>query len=96
MPEPTIIARHLMIQGRVQGVGYRASAHVEAQRLGLSGWVRNRRDGAVEALVAGSAEVVEQFVAWARRGPDAAQVTAIEVTVSDMPDTKTFVVKSTV
>lgn len=96
MPESAIIARHLLIEGRVQGVGYRASAHVEAQRLGLRGWVRNRRDGAVEALVAGSAEVVEQFVAWARRGPDAAQVTAIEVTVSDLPDTTTFVIKSTV
>lgn len=74
------VTRHLAIRGRVQGVGYRASLTREAERLGLTGWVRNRLDGSVEAVVAGDAGAVEQLLAWARRGPPAAQVLAVEVT----------------
>lgn len=51
----------------------------QARRLGLRGWVRNRRDGSVEAVVAGTAEQVERIVSWARRGPEAALVEAVEV-----------------
>ena len=69
----------LVITGRVQGVGYRAWAIATARRLGLRGWVRNRSDGAVEALVAGPEEAVAAMLAACRRGPAAASVAAVEV-----------------
>ena len=67
-------ARLLRIRGLVQGVGYRNALHLEAIRLGLDGWVRNRSDGSVEALVAGPAPALDELIAWARRGPPAARV----------------------
>ncbi|MGV3652963.1 MAG: acylphosphatase [Noviherbaspirillum sp.] len=73
------MARRLRIRGVVQGVGYRAGFARQAQRLGLSGWVRNRLDGSVEALVAGDAAALEQILDWARRGPPAARVNDVEV-----------------
>jgi acylphosphatase len=72
-------ARRLEIRGSVQGVGFRWAMVDEARRLGLRGWVRNRRDGSVEAMVAGPAEAVDRIVAWARRGPGSAVVTAVDV-----------------
>jgi len=75
----TIMARHLMILGRVQGVFYRNWAMDMAKSLGLTGWVRNRMDGSVEAWVGGPAESVKQFIALARQGPPAAQVARIDV-----------------
>lgn len=74
------ITRHLDITGRVQGVFYRASMVQQATRLGLNGWVRNRGDGSVEALVQGPAEAVQALVAWARRGPERARVEAVRET----------------
>jgi acylphosphatase len=74
MTEATGVALLLTITGRVQGVGYRDWAVAEARRLGLAGWVRNRRDGAVEALVAGEVAAVEAFVVACRQGPPFAQV----------------------
>jgi acylphosphatase len=71
----------LRISGRVQAVGYRAFVIDEARRLGLRGWVRNRRDGTVEASAVGAEEAVEQLVEAWRRGPPAARVT--EVTIID-------------
>ena len=68
---------HLRISGRVQGVGYRDALRTEAQSNGITGWVRNRRDGTVEAIVQGRPEAVEKVLAWARRGPPAARVTAV-------------------
>ena len=62
------------IRGRVQGVGYRAWVEHQARTCGLEGWVRNRRDGSVEALFAGPAETVAHMVALCRRGPPAARV----------------------
>jgi acylphosphatase len=73
------IARHLMIYGRVQGVWYRAWTVETARELGLSGWVRNRTDGSVEALVQGAPEAVERFVRMAHDGPPAADVAKVEV-----------------
>jgi len=71
--------RRLVIHGRVQGVGFRASLAWQAQKEGVTGWVRNRRDGTVEALVAGSDEAVAAMIAWSRRGPPGARVDRVEV-----------------
>jgi acylphosphatase len=70
---------HLTILGRVQGVGYRDALCAEATRLQVRGWVRNRADGSVEALVQGPPERLEALAAWARRGPPAARVTDVLV-----------------
>ena len=71
------VTRHLRITGRVQGVGYRYALKSEAQAHGIHGWVRNCRDGTVEAVVQGDAQAVEQILAWAKRGPPAARVAEI-------------------
>ncbi len=71
--------RRLLIRGRVQGVGFRYATVRTAERIGVTGWVRNRADGSVEAVVQGTAEAVEAIVAWARRGPEAAIVESLEV-----------------
>jgi acylphosphatase len=68
------VTRHLRITGRVQGVGYRDALRVVAQANGITGWVRNCRDGAVEAVVQGSPDGVEKILAWTKRGPPAARV----------------------
>jgi len=74
-----MVTRHLLISGRVQGVGFRYSMQREATRLGVRGWVRNRRDGSVEALVQGSDESVAALTAWARHGPAGAKVAEVQV-----------------
>ena len=74
-----MITRRLRIEGLVQGVGYRAAMYERARRLGVTGWVRNRRDGSVEAVAQGSAETLERFVAWAQQGPPAARVSSVRV-----------------
>jgi len=68
----------LMMIGRVQGVGYRDWAVETAQRLNLSGWVRNRMDGSVEAVVSGDEAAIADFIAGARVGPPAARVDRID------------------
>jgi len=70
--------RQLTIQGRVQGVGYRAWVEHQARVHHLEGWVRNRRDGSVEALFAGPADVLSNMVALCQRGPVSARVEAIQ------------------
>ncbi|MFN4003756.1 MAG: acylphosphatase [Hylemonella sp.] len=79
------LTRHLLIRGRVQGVGYRAAMVREAQRLGVSGWVRNRADGSVQAFVAGPPQAVQALIAWARRGPALARVDAVQVEAAQPP-----------
>lgn len=71
------------IRGRVQGVGFRWYMIQQARLLGLNGFVRNRRDGSVEALVAGDAGSVRELLNWARRGPPAAEVEDIEILPAD-------------
>lgn len=73
------MVRHLRIFGLVQGVGFRYRLMEEAQALGITGWVRNRRGGSVEAMIAGAPEAVEAMIAWARRGPPAANVERVDV-----------------
>jgi acylphosphatase len=70
--------RHVLIHGRVQGIGYRAWTEDTARDLGLQGWVRNRRDGAVEAVFAGSGEDVAKMIEACRQGPYGAHVTGID------------------
>lgn len=74
-----VIARRLTIRGRVQGVFFRAWTVETATGLGLLGWVRNRHNGDVEAVVQGEAEAVDHFLTPARNGPPAARVEAIEI-----------------
>jgi acylphosphatase len=74
----------LAITGRVQGVGYRDWAVATGQRLGLGGWVRNRTDGSVEALVVGDDEAVSRMIEACRRGPTLARVDAVDVELVDL------------
>jgi acylphosphatase len=68
---------HLVVHGRVQGVGFRFSLADTAAQFAVDGWVRNRRDGTVEALLRGAPDAVDAVHAWAQRGPPAARVTHV-------------------
>jgi len=74
------VTKHLLITGRVQGVGFRFYMQRKARELGITGWVRNCRDGSVEAVVQGTAGAVETMIGWARRGPPSAAVAELRVT----------------
>jgi acylphosphatase len=87
---------HVMISGRVQGVGYRAWAADEATALGLSGWVRNRRDGGVEAIFSGTEADVEAMIAACSGGPRLAAVRAVDVHERDLAEAGAFRVLPTV
>lgn len=76
-------SRRLIINGRVQGVAYRYHMTEEARRLGVYGWVRNRRDGSVEAVVSGEAEAIAAIIAWSRHGPPSANVIHVAVELAD-------------
>ena len=69
---------HVVVRGRVQGVGFRMWTEDEARRRGLAGWVRNRRDGTVEAVFAGPGEAVDAMIEACRRGPPGARVDALD------------------
>jgi acylphosphatase len=68
------VIHQVVIRGRVQGVGYRAWVDYQARRLGLHGWVRNRRDGSVEAVFEGAEDVVARMISACRQGPASAHV----------------------
>lgn len=88
--------RLLRITGVVQGVGYRYSFEREAARLGVTGWVRNRADSSVEALIQGADEALDALTAWARRGPSGARVTSISSTTVPAEEAfKTFDIRPT-
>ena len=72
-----MVGRHLIITGRVQGVGFRDALQAEAEKLGLAGWVRNCRDGSVEAFLQGNGQAVEALCDWAKRGPPLARVAEV-------------------
>ena len=80
------ITRQYLVTGRVQGVGYRYFAQRAARDLNLSGWVRNRSDGAVECRASGPREALEDFEARLRRGPMLAEVRSVEVTEAERSD----------
>lgn len=88
-------AKRLVITGRVQGVGFRHWMTTRAQRMGVSGWVRNRADGSVEALMDGPADAVEELLRACRRGPPGAEVRSIEETMGEPAETPGFVMRPT-
>lgn len=77
------VRARVVISGRVQGVAFRFETQSAAERIGVRGWVRNRPDGTVQALFEGERERVEEMLAWCRRGPALARVTAVDVTWED-------------
>jgi acylphosphatase len=96
--EKAAISRRVVVEGLVQGVGYREFVRRAALRLKVSGWVRNRSDGSVEALARGSPACVEALIAEMRQGPPAAGVERLSVIEQDEPpadDRPAFVVRST-
>lgn len=81
-----VAARLVRVRGLVQGVGFRAACLRHARGLGVVGWVRNRSDGSVEALLQGAPELLDRMCAWLRDGVAGAQVTGIEVEPAPLPD----------
>ncbi len=81
----SLILRHYLISGRVQGVGYRAFTKRQADSLGLRGWVRNLKSGQVEALAEGSEFSLEEFIKALKEGPQAAGVTEVKFVDLDQP-----------
>lgn len=80
------ISRHVVVHGRVQGVFFRDSVREHATSRGVAGWVRNRSDGAVEALFAGEPEAVEAMIGFCRDGPSRADVERVEVSEGEDRD----------
>lgn len=74
---------HITISGRVQGVFFRAEAQREAEKLGITGWVRNTDDGSVEILAEGEKAILESFLGWCKKGPERAEIRNIEVKQKD-------------
>jgi acylphosphatase len=77
------VIRHVLIRGTVQGVGFRYWTRRTATARGLQGWVRNRRDGSVEAVFAGPEQAVAEMIALCRRGPASARVVAVDETAAE-------------
>ena len=96
MADDDMTTLRLRIEGSVQGVGYRFFAVDEARKLGLEGWIRNRSDGSVEALVSGRTKQIESFVAICMRGPPGARVTNVDMHAADPPAEHGFRTRATV
>jgi acylphosphatase len=82
----SVVRRRVVVRGHVQGVFFRDSARREAEKRGIAGWVRNRDDGAVEAVFQGHPDAVEAMVGWCRSGPDRADVDDMDVSVEEESD----------
>jgi len=82
------VIRHMVVHGRVQGIGYRAFVEHEALRRGIEGWVRNRRDGSVEAMLAGDADAVTAMIEACRRGSYSARVDTLDQRAGSEDDLK--------
>jgi acylphosphatase len=98
MVETESVVRRVEVEGAVQGVGYREFTRRAALRFGVSGWVRNRSDGAVEALLRGPPASVDAMIAEMRKGPRSALVDSVRVTERDeVPgdDSGSFVIRPT-
>lgn len=93
MTSPPPIARRVRITGRVQGVFFRAWTAEQAERLGVAGWVRNRRDGSVDVLVQGEGAAVDALIAALRRGPPSARVGRVEVADAEPEPLSGFAVR---
>jgi len=78
-----LVTKQLRIEGLVQGVGFRYFMQRRARSLGVTGWVRNRADGSVEAVVQGSTDTIAAIIALARRGPPSARVTDVRISDTD-------------
>jgi acylphosphatase len=96
MAKPHTRTAHLRIEGRVQGVGYRYWAADRAGELRLVGWVRNRRDGAVEAVFSGPEAAVERMIALCAEGPPDAAVTSVELVGEGTAAFDAFTIEPTV
>jgi len=89
------VTKRVVVRGQVQGVGFRYAMVQEARELGLRGWVRNRRDGTVEAVIRGPLDDVQHLVEWAERGPNGAAVKGVEITDSDEGELPPFETRPT-
>jgi acylphosphatase len=87
------VRRRVVVRGDVQGVFFRDSTRRHAQQRGLAGWVRNNRDGTVEAVFEGEEEAVERLVDWCREGPRGAYVTSVDVTEEEPEGLSGFAVR---
>ncbi len=94
--EQELTTLRLRIEGTVQAVGFRHFATVEARKLGLDGWIRNRSDGTVEALASGETRAVEAFVALCMRGPPGGKVTNVDLHAAEPPSERGFRSRATV
>ena len=91
-----MIRAHITVEGRVQGVGFRANTNRMANQLGLKGWVRNLRDGKVEIITEGDPELIERLIQWCHRGPTSAYVSKVSVEKTDAKgEFRGFSIKST-
>ena len=88
-----MIARRVIVHGRVQGVFFRDSTRRQAEQRGVAGWVTNRDDGAVEAHFEGDDDAVEALVAWARKGPSRAEVERADVSDAEPEGLSGFAVR---
>jgi acylphosphatase len=84
------VRRRVVVSGRVQGVFFRDTCQREAAAAGVTGWIRNRGDGAVEAVFEGEADAVERMVQWCRHGPSGARVDRVDVTDEQPEGERTF------
>jgi acylphosphatase len=93
MAKSSIIARHYIVRGRVQGVGFRAFVHHSANALGVRGWVRNLDDGSVEVLACGNPEQLNELTALLHRGPRFSEVRGVEETEAALVQSSGFSVR---